>query len=136
MSKFKNFTKSLKNIFKLELVILWVFGVLLGLALFVLENKAKLPLGKGDFAFISILALCVALYRPRWIFFLFVSLVPLENIILVSGFLPLQLRPYQFAGVILALAVIGAVIFRKKSSSSSSPINPANVIDVTPKNEQ
>lgn len=106
MIDFENFFKNLKNILKKELSILWIFSVLLGLALIVLDLKNKLPLGTGDFVFISILALCVALYRPRWVFYVFVSLIPLENIILVSGFLPLQLRPYQFAGAILAVALI------------------------------
>jgi len=101
-----NLTKNIKNILKKELAVLWIFSVLLGLALIALQIKNKLPLRPGDFAFISILALLVALYRPRWIFYLFVSLVPLENIIAVSGFLPIQLRPYQFVGAILAIALI------------------------------
>jgi hypothetical protein len=98
--------ENLKNLLKKELSILWIFSVLLGLALIVLQIKNKLPLRPGDFVFISILVLCFALYRPRWVFYIFVSLVPLENIILASGFLPLQLRPYQFAGAILAIAII------------------------------
>jgi O-antigen ligase len=106
MANFENFFENLENILKKELSILWIFSVLLGLALIVLDLKNKLPLGAGDFVFISILALCISLYRPRWVFYIFVSLVPLENIILVSGFLPLQLRPYQFVGAILILAII------------------------------
>ncbi|MCX6766457.1 MAG: O-antigen ligase family protein [Candidatus Moranbacteria bacterium] len=106
MDSFENFFENIKNILKKEVSILWIFSVLLGLALIVLQNKSKLPLGTGDFVFISILTLLVALYRPRWIFLLFVSLVPLENVIFASGFLPIQLRPYQFAGAILAIAVI------------------------------
>lgn len=98
--------ENLKNILKKEISILWIFSVLLGLALIVLQIKNKLPLRPGDFVFISILALLVALYRPRWMFLLFVSLVPLENVILASGFLPIQLRPYQFVGAILAIAMV------------------------------
>jgi hypothetical protein len=96
----------MKNIFKNELAILWAFSVLLGFALIALQIKNKLPLGMGDFVFISILALCAALYRPRWIFYVFVSLIPLENVILASGFLPLQLRPFQYTGVILVVAIL------------------------------
>jgi O-antigen ligase len=102
----------LKTLLKKELSILWIFSVLLGFALIVLDLKNKLPLRPGDFVFISILALCVALYRPRWMFYLFVSLIPLENIILASGFLPLQLRPYQFVGAILAVAIV--ILFLSK----------------------
>ncbi|MFA6193391.1 MAG: O-antigen ligase family protein [Parcubacteria group bacterium] len=106
MADFENIFKNLKNILKKELVILWIFSVLLGFALIVFADKNKLPLGTGDFVFFAILALLVALYRPRWIFFLFVSLLPMENVILTSGFLPLQLRPYQFLGAELAVAMI------------------------------
>jgi len=115
MNNFENFFENLKNILKKELSILWIFSVLLGLALIVLQIKNKLPLRPGDFVFISILALLVALYRPRWMFLLFVSLVPLENMILASGFLPIQLRPYQFVGAILAIAVI-ILFFSKRLS--------------------
>ncbi len=97
--------KSIKNMSKKELIILWFFGVLSSLALIILQNKNKLPLAKGDFVFLSLVVLLVSLYRPRWIFFLFVMSVPLENIILAGGFLPVQLRPYQFLGAILILAV-------------------------------
>jgi O-antigen ligase len=113
MANYENFYENLKNILKKELSVLWIFSVLLGLALVVLQNKNKLPLGTGDFVFISILALCAALYRPRWIFLLFVSLVPFENVIFASGFLPIQLRPYQFAGAILAIAVIILFLFKR-----------------------
>jgi hypothetical protein len=108
----RKFFENLKGFIKKELVFLWIFGVLAGFALIVLENKNKLPLGKGDFVFLAVLALLVALYKPRWIFFLFVAAIPLENIILVSGFLPVQLRPYQFLGGMLIVAV--TVLFLAK----------------------
>lgn len=113
MVNFGNLFKVIKKIFKKELVILWIFSVLLGLALVVLENKNKLPLREGDFIFLSLLTLLIALYRPRWVFFVFVALLPLENIILASGFIPLQLRPYQFAGAILAAAALLLLGFKK-----------------------
>lgn len=113
MVNFENLFKNIKNILKRELVILWIFSVLLGLALIVLGNKSKLPLQEGDFVFLSLITLLIALYRPRWVFFVFVGLVPLENIILASGFIPLQLRPYQFVGAILATAVIILWFFKK-----------------------
>jgi hypothetical protein len=113
MVNFERLFKNIKNIFKKELVIFWIFSVLLGLALVVLENKSKLPVRKGDFVFLTLLTLLVALYRPRWVFFVFVGLIPLENIILASGFLPLQLRPYQFVGAILTAAVAILWILKK-----------------------
>ncbi|MCX6762325.1 MAG: O-antigen ligase family protein [Candidatus Moranbacteria bacterium] len=118
---FKEFLFNLKNILKKELVLLWIFSVALGFALIVFADKNKLPLGAGDFVFFAILALLVALYRPRWIFFLFVSLLPLENIIFISGFLPLQLRPYQFLGAELAVAVIVLWFFKRLSFKLQKP---------------
>jgi O-antigen ligase len=100
---------NLKKIFQRELVVLWIFSVILSVALIILSLKNKLPLGKGDFVFLSILTLLISLYRPRWTFFLFIGLISLENIFLVSGFLPVQLRPYQFLGMILLIAV--AILF-------------------------
>lgn len=116
-----NTYQKLINILKRELVILWIFSVLAGLALIILQNKSWLPLGKGDFVFLAIIALLVALYKPRWVFFLFISFIPFENIILASGFLPIQLRPYQFLGGILIAAVIILWIFKKIKFKLSQP---------------
>jgi O-antigen ligase len=107
------FFNKIKKLFKRELVLLWIFSVLLGLALIVLGNKDEMPIREGDFIFLSLLTLLVALYRPRWVFFVFVGLMPLENMILASGFIPLQLRPYQFVGAILATAIIILLISMK-----------------------
>lgn len=38
--------------------------------------------------------------------------------------------------IILVLAVVGALIFRKKPTQSDPRIDPANVIDVTSKDEK
>lgn len=119
---FENLLRTTKNIIKRELVILWIFGIVSSFVLIALQNKNKLPLGKGDFAFLAILALCVALYRPRWIFFLFVSAAALENIILVSEFLPLQLRPYQFLGAVLIAAVAILYFFKKLNFEILKPV--------------
>lgn len=97
---------------KKELIILWFFALATSFALIILNNKNKLPLGKGDFVFLAVLALLVALYKPHWIFFLFVSSIALENIILAGGFIPIQLRPYQFLGGILILAL--AILYVSK----------------------
>ncbi|MFH0929969.1 MAG: O-antigen ligase family protein [Candidatus Moraniibacteriota bacterium] len=116
-----HYFQKIKNLLKKELVLLWIFSVALGFALIVFVGKNKLPLGAGDFVFFAILALLVALYRPRWVFFLFVSLLPLENVILASGFLPLQLRPYQFLGAELAVAVIILYLSKRLSFKLLKP---------------
>jgi hypothetical protein len=52
--------------------------------------------------------------------------------------LSLLLIVFVFASVviILALAIVGAVIFRKKSAQPGPRIDPANVIDVTSRDEK
>lgn len=122
MVNFENIATFFKNIFKRELAVLWLFSLLAGFALIILQNKNKLPLGTGDFVFIVILALLVALYKPRWIFFLFVSAVPLENIILAGGSLPVQLRPYQVLVGILIIAVAILYISKKLYFKIRKPI--------------
>lgn len=49
--------------------------------------------------------------------------------------LNLLLIVFVFAAltVILVLSIVGAIFFRKKSNQPSQRIDPANVIDVTPK---
>ncbi len=120
--KLRNAFRSFWVIFSRELVILWLFGLALSFALIILSNKGKLPLGKGDFVFFSIITLLSALYRPRWAFFIFIILIPLENIILASGFLPFQLRPYQFMGAVIILALIILYIFKRLNFKILKPI--------------
>lgn len=106
MSNYNNLGKIIKNIFKRELAWVWVFGFVLSFVATALSAKNKLPLGQGDFVFLFLVTLLFALYRPRWIFFLFAGSIALENVILAGGFLPIQLRPYQFLGGILIMALV------------------------------
>lgn len=115
MSPERNIIKIIKSILKRELAWVWVFGFVLSLVATALSAGNKLPLGQGDFVFLFLVTLLIALYRPRWIFFLFVGSVSLENIILTGNFLPIQLRPYQFLGGILILALI--ILFVSKRIS-------------------
>lgn len=113
MINFESLAKKIKSLAKRELVILWSFALAVGFALIILQNKNKLPLGKGDFIFLALITLLVALYRPRWIFFLFISSLVFENITLADGFLSVHLRPYQFLGAILTTAVAILFLFKK-----------------------
>lgn len=75
--------------------------------LIILGNLKVIPLQMGDFVFFSILALAFALWRPSWAFLLFCGTVPLENVNLAPVSLGLTIRPYQFVGAILVLAILG-----------------------------
>jgi len=81
-------------------------NVLVVFFLIVLGNANVIPLDMGDFVFFSILTLAFALWRPGWAFLLFCGTVPLENINLAPVSLGMTIRPYQFIGGILILALV------------------------------
>ncbi len=78
--------------------------------LIILSNFQVIPLQLGDFVFFSILALAFALWRPSWAFLLFCGMVPLENINLAPVSLGLTIRPYQFIGAILVVAILARLV--------------------------
>lgn len=52
----------------------------------------------------TILLLLGAIYRPKWAFWFFVGLLPLEALSLAENILPISLKPYQLLGLVLVLA--------------------------------
>lgn len=81
-------------------------ALLVDLIFVVLQLFGKLPFGLYDFIFLSILILALSLYRPRYMFGIFLATLPLENIILSPTELPISLRPFQLFGAILILATL------------------------------
>ncbi len=80
---------------------------LLVFSLIYLTNIHVLPLDEVSFFFFSFVLFLLALYRPAWVFLLFVAVLPLEIIsVLPSGFGHLALRPYQWLAGIVFLAVV------------------------------
>lgn len=99
---FKQFINSL-NKTKLYLIIANVFLVF---SLILLNNLKIIPLGStGDFIFFVVLTLAFALYRPGWAFLFLVGTIALENINLAPESLGFMIRPYQFIGGLVFLAV-------------------------------
>jgi hypothetical protein len=94
---------------------LLVAGALLAVVLVALQNVGAFPLDAADFAFFAVLAFLVALYRPGWMFLVFVSLLPLETVDVAPAELGLSLRPYQLAGG-AALAALALRAFSGKLS--------------------
>jgi hypothetical protein len=88
-------------------------NMLLVFFLILFNNLGIVPLRTGDFIFFSILFLAFALYRPGWAFLFFIGTIMLENINLAPGILKISIRPYQFIGVFLILAIIVRIIFKK-----------------------
>ena len=81
-------------------------NVFLVFFLIVLGNAKIIPLQFGDFIFFAILVLAFALWRPGWAFLFFCGTISLENINLAPASLSMMIRPYQFIGAILIVAVI------------------------------
>ena len=79
-----------------------VFG---GIILIVLQNASVLPLSLAHFLFFSFVGFLCALYRPGWVFLLFIGMLPLEIIHLATPFAGLDVRPYQWLAVLLYLAL-------------------------------
>ncbi len=73
--------------------------------LILFNNLGVLPMRTGDFVFFAFLVLALALYRPGWAFMFFVGTIALENINLAPESLGIILRPYQFIGGLLFLAI-------------------------------
>ncbi len=80
-----------------------VFLVFFSIALF---NLKVIPMRTGDFIFFAALTLALALYRPGWAFLLFIGTIILENINLAPESFFIAIRPYQFIGALIILAII------------------------------
>ncbi len=109
----KQFVNSLKNpsqspfakgrSVKLYLIIANIFLVFF---LILLSNFKVIPFkATGDFIFFICLVFAFALYRPGWAFLFLVGTIALENINLAPESLGFFIRPYQFIGGLLFLAV-------------------------------
>lgn len=89
------------------------WAVLLVFSLIILQNAGVLPMRTSDFAFFSLVALALALYRPGWAFLFFVSLIALENVNLASGKIGIAVRPYQLLGAFVLIAILMRLVSKK-----------------------
>ncbi len=90
---------------RLNKILLLTGNVLAGIILIVLQNVSVLPLSLAHFLFFSFVGFLCALYRPAWVFLLFIGMLPLEIIHLATPLAGLDVRPYQFLAVLLYLAL-------------------------------
>lgn len=75
-------------------------------------------LGEGRlFLTVAALAFLGSVVRPVWMFFLLLSLLPLEVISLGEEILPISLRPYQ----VLSVAIFAGIILRSWAKRGSIP---------------
>ncbi len=88
-------------------VILILANVGFGAAGLYLSLTGGLPFKLGNFIFFSFLVFLVSLYRPIWIFLLFVGMLPYEIVNIAPPEIGISLRPYQWL-MILLLGAVGA----------------------------
>ncbi|MFZ2193438.1 MAG: O-antigen ligase family protein [Candidatus Moraniibacteriota bacterium] len=88
-------------------------NVFLVLFLIIFSNLKLIPLSLGNFIFFTLLVLAFTLYRPGWVFLFFIGSIALENINLAPVNLNLLIRPYQFFGGLLFLALFIRYISRR-----------------------
>ena len=82
-------------------------NALLVFFLILLSNVGVLPFkGMGDFAFFTVLALILTLYRPGWGFLFSIGTIALENINLAPESAGIMIRPYQLFGGLTVVAIL------------------------------
>jgi len=95
-----------------------VIGVLLNAFLIVVEAAGLLSFSLSNFIFIFFGIFLLALYRPVWVFWLFIISLPLESVIISSSQVPVLFRPFQVIGLMLFLATIILTGFRVRRKGS------------------
>lgn len=84
--------------------------VVLAVVLTILHYRGVLLLPIEYFVFYSLIIFLFALWRPNLAFLLLVSLLPLEIVTLMPPEWGMNLRPYQWVGLLLGLALIGRLL--------------------------
>ena len=98
-------------------VYLALANVFLALVFIFANNLGFIPMRTGDFVFFSVLTLAFALYRPGWLFLFFTGSLVLESINLAPESFGIMVRPYQFFGGLLFLAIAVRFFSEKKRLS-------------------
>jgi hypothetical protein len=92
-----------------------IIGILLNATLILMDVAGFLPLNLTTFGLVFLVIFLLALYRPIWVFWLFVISLPLESVIISSAQLPVSFRLFQMIGVMLFLATLVLVGLRVKN---------------------
>jgi hypothetical protein len=91
-------------------IVVWVISVLLMLS----QALEILPVNNWGLALIGFVILIIALKYPRQIFWLFLAVLPLENIILSASEVPISVRPFQLVGGTLMITLLVSLIFKNR----------------------
>ncbi|MCK5080880.1 MAG: O-antigen ligase family protein [Candidatus Moranbacteria bacterium] len=94
-----------------------VIGVLLNAALIIMDAAGFLPLSLINFVLVFSGVFALALYRPIWVFWLFIISLPLESVIISSQQFPVSFRPFQMIGLMLFLATVILIVLKIKNKN-------------------
>ena len=94
-----------------------VVGILLNATLIIADAVGFLPLNLISFALVFLAVFVLALYRPIWVFWLFIISLPLESVIISSAQIPISFRPFQLIGLMLFLATATLIVFKIKNKN-------------------
>ncbi len=107
-------------------------GMFLSVVLIAFRNMGLLPIGTGDFVFFAVLAVCIAAYRPGWVFLLLVMSLPLETVNLAPLDLGIEFRPYQFLEVALVSGLLIRLLARRALPEIPRPTLPDALLLLVP----
>lgn len=88
--------------------LLIIGNMFLGVLCIVLFHTNVLPLDMVDFFFFTFIGFLVALYRPGWMFLLFIGMLPYEIVSIAPPLFGAEMRPYQW----LLVLIFGALLVR------------------------
>ncbi len=91
-------------------VVIWLISVLTVVG----YTLGLFPLSQMGFLVLAGILFLGAWRHPRQFFWLFLALLPLENIIISPTGFPISLRPYQLVGGILILILLLSAVFKNK----------------------
>lgn len=91
-----------------------IIGVLLNATLIIVDSAGFLPFNLVVFGLTFFGIFLLGLYRPVWVFWLFIISLPLESVIISSNQIPISFRPFQMIGLMLFLATLFLLFFKIK----------------------
>jgi len=87
--------------------LIWsIIAIVVSFGFVIFNALGWMPMNIGAFILFSIGVFIVCIFYPQEMFWIFITVLPLENIITTPEAIPFSLRPYQLFGVILVLAVV------------------------------
>ncbi len=91
-------------------IIIWTVTI----SLVISQVISWLPLNFSLLVLLGVGLLMVTIKYPRQIFWLFLAVLPLENIILSTSDMPIAVRPFQLIGVVLVVVLVLSSVFKNK----------------------